>query len=113
MFDKFEVRMRFSKRKSKVWESDFSKNSRACGAPFFGNAIFYRNSISVFFPGIAVFISKLDIRAWANPAEKKARADANNFFNFGWTYSRPLSFGPVDTVRAIRNNTDLSNNAIG
>ena len=62
-FDKFEVRMRFSIRKLEVWESDFSKISRACGAPFFGNAIFYRNSISVFFSGIAVFINKLDIRA--------------------------------------------------
>ena len=57
---------------------------RACGALFSANAIFCKGLISDFFSGNAVFINKLDIRAWPNSGEKEARADANIFINFGW-----------------------------
>ena len=46
--------------------------------------VFYKEPDIRVFSGIAVFIHKLDIRAWPNPAEKKARANAIIVFNFGW-----------------------------
>ena len=64
--------------------SPISRFFRACGAPFSASTISYKEFISDFFSGNAVFINKLDIRAWPYSGGKEARADANMFINFGW-----------------------------
>ena len=46
--------------------------------------ISFINSLFDYFSGNAVFINKLDIRAWPNPGGKEARGDAIIFINFGW-----------------------------
>ena len=62
----------------------FKRNTFSRGDFFI--AVFNKELVSGVFSGIAVFINKLDIRAWANPGGQEARADGNNLINFGCPY---------------------------
>ena len=72
--------MRFSKGKSIIWRSDFSKISRSIFQEMLSLKV---NSISTYSAGNAVSKGKLDICESADSLGKDARGDAKIFFNFG------------------------------
>ena len=75
-----KLEMRFSKGKSVIWRSNFSKNSR----PIFQEMLFQKvNSISTYSAGNAVSKGKLDICESADSGAKDSLGDAKIFFNFG------------------------------
>ena len=72
--------MRFSKGKSVIWRSDFSKISR----PIFQEMLSLKvNSISTYFSGSALAKGKLDICESADSLGNDSLGDAKIFFNFG------------------------------
>ena len=72
--------MRFSKGKSIIWRSDFSKNHRSIFQEMLSLKV---NSISTYSAGNAVSKGKLDICESADSVGKDSLGDAKIFFNFG------------------------------
>ena len=75
--------MRFSKGKSIIWRSDFSKFSRSIFQEMLSLKV---NSISTYSAGNAVSKGKLDICESADSVGKDSLGDAKIFFNFGCPY---------------------------